>query len=399
MSALQGRSKLPFESMPNHFRCSHRGMRPDVCRNTLTRFSTLAVARTAADILPLPDGSCTLSFLQPPVPGFFCPFCSSFKSVRWDRLATHVSRSHETSIKEIQKEAVACFLQKWTTRPGLGSGRWWRVNTAAVPTSHRIGSLPTEESEDSDDIAHSEGRNLAKMEAEEERRLIWESEQYAAFDDDLDQDENSDCLRGSRWPQWFKHKPVHVIVAAAARPCKGLAKDLFLGEWNGVPCVSTAAAERTFQVLSLGTQSVLERCQESLRHTPRALRCWVRSWKATYYPYAFDLPTAKTIDRYSTVWIQGLCYFFRIHMLARKLKETTVQICGLEFTEAQSSAMGTLWKKLTEFCASQRQLSSEAWTERGGAIGATRLLAIRFRTLQNIVEEVSLCHICPYWLV
>jgi hypothetical protein len=186
------------------------------------------------------------------------------------------------------------------------------------------------------------------MEAEEERRLIWEIEQYAAFDDDLDQDENSDCLRGSRWPQWFKHKPVHVIVAAAARPCKGLAKDLFLGEWNGVPCVSTAAAERTFQVLSLGTQSVLERCQESLRHTPRALRCWVRSWKATYYPCAFDLPTAKTIERYSTVWIQGLCYFFRIHMLARKLKETTVQICGFEFTEAQSSAMGTLWKKLTE---------------------------------------------------
>lgn len=52
-----------------------------------------------------------------------------------------------------------------------------------------------------------------------------------------------------------------------------------------------------------------------------------------------------------------------MRLLAQSLKETTAQLCGLEFTEAQSLAMDALWTRLREHmlqhedCACSHELS------------------------------------------
>lgn len=69
----------------------------------------------------------------------------------------------------MRKVEMSCHLQKWTTRPGPGSGRWWRVSIAAVPAGSRLECVAPDVSEDP--MRH-EDRTLAEMEADEESRLV-----------------------------------------------------------------------------------------------------------------------------------------------------------------------------------------------------------------------------------
>lgn len=103
------------------------------------------------------------------------------------------------------------------------------------------------------------------MEADEEARLCREHEQAPAFDDDLETDENSDWLRGCGWPPWFQHKPIPILLTAASLPAEGCPRDLFLGRWNELDCISPAASERTSQLLVAASRQVLSRCQETLK--------------------------------------------------------------------------------------------------------------------------------------
>jgi hypothetical protein len=168
-------------------------MRSEVRRDALIEFRELPVAQSAEDIVPCPDGTRPLTFLNPPTAGFFCPFCSSFKTVRWKSLGSHLLATHGKSIKGIDKDAVSCHLQKWTTRPGPGSGKWWRVSSAAIPSGCHY-STPTDVGADSENESEAEERTLSRMEAEEEKRLRLESEQNVAYDKDLEIDENSAWL-------------------------------------------------------------------------------------------------------------------------------------------------------------------------------------------------------------
>lgn len=162
--------------------------------------------------------------------------------------------------------------------------------TALPPRGEIIPALATVESDNPDPDGNL---NLTQMESEEEERLLRQDQENLALDEELEHDENTDWLRGSGWPRWFAQKPLHIIVAATTLPSRDCYRELYLGTWYGVECTSTVASERALYLSLQATQQVLERCEETLRQTPRVLRCWLRSWTFSYLPYPFEMPRAR----------------------------------------------------------------------------------------------------------
>jgi hypothetical protein len=115
----------------------------------------------------------------------------------------HGKAKHGLTAPECKRDQskYACFLQSWTTQ----SQKYWVVNRE----DDRKQEAPLE-------ILHpvTEQEKKLRLEAEEEARLP--EEQTTSLDRELEHDENTEWLRGCEWPKRFLHKPLHIIVAAAA---------------------------------------------------------------------------------------------------------------------------------------------------------------------------------------
>ncbi|EMD86838.1 hypothetical protein COCHEDRAFT_1218347 [Bipolaris maydis C5] len=184
-------------------------------------------------------------------------------------------------------------------------------------------------------------------EEEEEQRSYGEND-MVALDAELEHDENTEWLRGCEWPTWFAHKPIHIIVAAAALPSVRTSEDLVLGLWNGFECVSSAQTERVIWKILEASRIVFQRCEMTLKQTPRVLRCWLRSWTPSFLPYPFELPQREqTRRRYYVIHERFLCYIFRILALSRSIKEPTSEISGLQLTTAQLAMMNHIWSRFS----------------------------------------------------
>ncbi|KAJ9655923.1 hypothetical protein H2201_008696 [Coniosporium apollinis] len=220
--------------------------------------------------------------------------------------------------------------------------------STSVPNDYRgpQPALPEEEEtvENLDEYAA-----LMRMEAEEENRLLEERQESIPLDEELEHDENTDWLRGCGWPTWFANRPFHLITAAARAPSLDLMRDLQMGSWNGIACVSPAASERVLWKLLHLTDMVFSRCEETLAQTPRVLRCWLRSWTPSFLPYPFELPQReKSRRRYYSYWGQFLCYIFRIQRLSRDMKESTYDLSGLYLSKPQTTMMDHIWARLSD---------------------------------------------------
>jgi hypothetical protein len=127
---------VPVMEIEGHLRFSHAGIKAGRRRALLDQFRALSIAKIADDLEPCADGLPPLSFLRPPVPGYFCPHCSSFKTMHWEGLRKHLRDCHDGNHKEVvDKEALSCYLQKWTVRKGVCSRRYWKVDMAALPSN------------------------------------------------------------------------------------------------------------------------------------------------------------------------------------------------------------------------------------------------------------------------
>jgi hypothetical protein len=136
----------------------------------------------------------------------------------------------------------------------------------------------------------SGSEHLTQIEDEEDEQRFEDEPTVVALDAELEHDENTEWLRGCEWPAWFAHKPVHIIVAAAALPSARTSEDLVLGLWNGFECVSLAQTERVIWKILEASKIVFQRCEATLKQTPRVLRCWLRSWTPSFLLYPFELP-------------------------------------------------------------------------------------------------------------
>ena len=157
------------------------------------------------------------------------------------------------------------------------------------------------------------------MEDEEEEQRFDGGSSKVALDTELEHDDNTEWLRGCEWPTWFARKPIHLIVAAAALLSARTSEDLSLGHWNGFECVSLAQMEKIIWKILDASKIVFQRCEMTLKQTPRVLRCWLRSWTPSFLPYPFELPQREqTRRRYYVIHEWFLAYIFPMLALLRK---------------------------------------------------------------------------------
>ena len=291
------------------------------------------MSQTDADVVPLPEGSSPLEFLAPPVPGYFCP-CCDFTTINWDVLGLHFrqtqcARGHKT------REDFLCFLQRWVSfRRNVGGT--WRVRRAKPTDQSEIKAAQCWDHHDMDDAATTA---LLQMEAEEEARLLREEHEFMSLSNELEHDENTDWLRGCGWPRWFAHKPLHLIIATSRAP-PSRNQTFHLGTWNGMNWTSCKATEAKLRRLLEIVSLAMDRCEETLAQTPRAMRCWLRSWGSHFYAYPFELPQrAATRARYRSYLNRFLCYVFRSWQVCQALSQSLEEVYGLRLSQAQAQGM------------------------------------------------------------
>jgi hypothetical protein len=259
----------------------------------------------------------------------------------------------------------------------------------------------------------SEEEALILMEIEEEQRLLSEQSNAVALDEELDHDENTEWLRGCEWPTWFANKPIHLVVAAASPPSAKTLKDFPLGLWNGFECVSPGASERIIWKIIETSKVVFRRCEETLNHTPRVLRCWLRSWTPSFLAYPFELPQREqTRRRYYGYHERLLCYIFRIRALSRNTKDLTSEITGLRLSTAQTAMMDHVWDRAAasvkaadsgtvlpnssaDICESLFQLLVMFWTDISSDGKMHRNAIVHFSGVLGI-NPTELCFKKPY---
>ena len=341
----QCRVAIPHSLLASHLKHSHRAVPAPRRRAIIAQFATTTALSTWDDILPQPDHSPPLKCLLDPIPGFRCPYCPNFRSPSPDCFRQHVSLCHADQPKvDLKLCTIRCHLQAWTNR--LTYRRYWTVDSTHIAVGPRTleplqphrDDLPTlhRRQESIDDILQAED--------EEESRLLEEQHNVPAFTQELEQDENTDWLRGCEWPKWFANRPLALIVAATQQPSSCRNEDLVLGSWQGIDCVSPAADERVLRRLVTATNLMFARCEETLHQTPRVLRCWVKSWSSLYLPYPFDMVQKEaTRRRYCSYFQRFLCYIYRIWHLATRIKERLVDITGLQLTSEQCAMMQYVW--------------------------------------------------------
>jgi hypothetical protein len=123
------------------------------------------------------------------------------------------------------------MLQAWTTLRN-SYVKYWRVHTctrendATVSTiagpDARLAGPSIPEQGDPDALA------LQQMEEEEEARLAEEAQAFTCLVGKLEHDENTEWLRGCRWPRWFVHKPLHLVTSIATTPSRRR-EDVYVG--------------------------------------------------------------------------------------------------------------------------------------------------------------------------
>jgi hypothetical protein len=114
-------------------------------------------------------------------------------------------------------------------------------------------------------------------------------------------------------------------------------------------CVSDPASEKILRAILMASEGVFTRCEETLAQTPRVLRCWLKSWTFSYLPYPFEAPRRASRQSYKRVWAKLLCYVFRVHRLARRLKEITLDMTVLEVTVNQKDTMDHIWALVSDW--------------------------------------------------
>jgi hypothetical protein len=327
---------VPAKGLDTHLRKAHH-VPTKLRRATISRFDSVPAAQYFHDLVLRPDQSTPLAYLLPPAPGFCCPHCPEGKTISWDQMRQYAKTKHNIRAPDCVKDQsrYECYLQSWTKY----SPRYWVVTQDNDPSQQ----------EDQEQLQPAtQGEYLTRMEDEEEEQRFDGGPSTVALDMELEHDEDTEWLRGCEWPTWFARKPIHLIIAAAALPSARTSEDLSLGLWNGFECVSPAQTERILWKILDASKVVFQRCEITLKQTPRVLRCWLRSWTPSFLPYPFELPQREqTRRRYYAIHERFLSYIFRILALSRHIKEPVGEISGLQLNTAQLAMMNHIWGYLS----------------------------------------------------
>ncbi|KAH6689940.1 hypothetical protein BKA61DRAFT_742747 [Leptodontidium sp. MPI-SDFR-AT-0119] len=342
---------IPSQELRRHLQVHHSQKKP-IREPIVLEMQSLPVAQTLKELPPQPDNQPPLSFLPRPVPGHYCPRCVFYKATNFKNVRAHLNTEHKIfSDPSITATSTACFLQRWIQSP---RGKWWKVKADAVPIKcHSIDGNGNFDVLECTTEANPTDEELAmmKMEVEEEQRLVDEEVGSAEQTLELEHDENTEWLRTSEWPRWFQNRPLHIIAAASATPS---IQDLplSLGSWAGEELVSPAVQEAVLRKLVGVTDHVLQRCEETLRSTPRSLRCWIKSSTTDVFPRPFEeLQRESSRQKYHRTCRRFVCYVFRVHLVTRAYGLSLYEIFGLQLSRDQIRMMDFMYNTAAELDA------------------------------------------------
>ena len=85
---------VPMTLLSRHLQSSHQRVPARRRREIEAKFRDLPVIQTWQEVQPRPDHSHPLSYLKGPLPGFPCPYCTTFKTTSRDCLRHHRLLQH-----------------------------------------------------------------------------------------------------------------------------------------------------------------------------------------------------------------------------------------------------------------------------------------------------------------
>ncbi|EEA22400.1 hypothetical protein PMAA_061780 [Talaromyces marneffei ATCC 18224] len=92
--------------------------------------------------------------------------------------------------------------------------------------------------------------------------------------------------------------------------------------------VSPAADKRVIWRIAYAVDSMLDRCEETMRHTGRPILCWLRTLQLSpYYPKPFVfLARSASTSRYRRIWKRFIVFLFRCFRLDAEVCRTRLRI-------------------------------------------------------------------------
>lgn len=136
-----------------------------------------------------------------------------------------------------------------------------------------------------------------------------------------------------------------ILLNLSAMPYKTSA-DHFLGHGssdNDPDIFNLQEDERKLDCLIIIANRMLDRCEETMRHTSRSLLCWLRSTKLhTCFPKPFTLVSHKASEKkYRRLFFQFLVFVFRAFRMPPAVRR---RLTGIRFTKRQLEQLEAIWE-------------------------------------------------------
>lgn len=218
-------------------------------------------------------------------------------------------------------------LQSWTQS---GPRRYWSVEGPSPAAA---------------DGSPRQRQRLDALHAEEERRAASETNRDKSDTGIHDLAFVSNWMRRTDWVRIFTGADRECLSVLTESPFP-YGDGLWLSGVNEDPIVwSCVEDERKLESIGRAVDSLLDRCEDTVRHTDQSIRCWLRS-QILRRPYKapFELPARATPKaRYHTVLKRLLYFAFRLHRLDQA---TSTPFVSKRLSKKQQQAIGSVWRSL-----------------------------------------------------
>jgi hypothetical protein len=309
-----------------HTTLSHK-QRLQIIGQFTTLSSIVSQLEHAAHPLP-PDQSPPIPYL-PMHEGFACSQDGCrFLSQNRDCIRKHLNADHALFRGACAPYIQQVTLQSWYSDP---RAKYWIVGGEGSKGGRRSGQ------------PHA----LEALQTQEQERLDQRRQDYKAGGTTLQATELTLWLRHTQWPVQFANQSLDILAATSVLPCKRGTADYLLGAWEGTDFLSPVEDELKLRQLLRLLSHVFDRCLQTLKATPKPLRCWLKSYtEMTFCPRPFTaLERQASQRRYLSYWSRFLCFVFRAWRTELPLRS---QIYSIQFSVAQEVLMTHTWTLLSK---------------------------------------------------
>jgi hypothetical protein len=153
-------------------------------------------------------------------------------------------------------------------------------------------------------------------------------------------------MERTRWEITYQGFRRDILRSLTEMPWNSPWMDHVLGQSSnpaGPELVSPQDDEAKIALLMVAVDHMLDRCEETMRHTGRTLLCWLRSTKPqTCYPKAFTLVALKSSKK---KYRQLLKRFFALTFRAYRMPvDVRRRLTGIRFKKEQLRKMRAIWE-------------------------------------------------------